>query len=119
MAKYLELSAKASISSSSQIENGSQGIKKVKPYYENGKMVGYLIRSPKTKRKVLIGLKAGFNGDYASPTFGKGISIKEQDGYPEEHFGVILGQVIYMEKQENGDIEIIGQMPMIDYDESE
>lgn len=117
MAKYLELSANVKVDSSAQVDSNNLGVKKVKPYYENGKMIGYLIRSPKSKRLVLIGLENKFNGDYIFPTFERAVSVLEDEKHPEEHFIVFMGQVAYLEHSESGTTEIIGSMPMIDCNE--
>ena len=116
MPKYLELSAIVNASSSSQMESSNLGIQKIKPYYENGELKGYVITSPKSKRDVFIGLDNEFNGDYDMPSFEKSFKIPSdpEKGYPEEYIGVLLGQVIYFRMLGDDQIEVLGQMPMID-----
>ena len=116
MPEYIELSAKANVDFAADIMSNDTEGNKVKPYYVNEEFQGYLIRSPKSGRIIFVSKDIGFNGNYEIPTFEMGITAMAQNGYPEEHFLIILGQVIYVKKCENGVDEVVEQMPMIAVD---
>ena len=116
MAKYLELSANANVSSATTAEGNNFGNAnenpKVKPYQENGEVVGYVLTSPKTKRNVFVGLDNEFNHNYALPTFMRTFSIPEENGLPAELMAVLAGQAIYLKQTETGIPDISECMPL-------
>lgn len=116
MPKYIELSAHVNISSSASVKGTILGSKKLKPFMENGEFQGYVITSPATGREILIGKENTFNGDLDLPSFKDSFTAYAipEKGYPEEHLGIMFGQVIYFRPIGDNQAEIIGQMPMVD-----
>lgn len=116
MPKYLELSANANISSAAATESNNFGdnsaIQKVKPYYENGNVIGYVLTSPKSKRNVFIGLDNEFNHNYELPTFARSFLIPEENGFPAELVVVFTGQAIYLDQTAAGVPDISECMPL-------
>ena len=116
MPKYLELSANANISSAAAAESNNLGdtstTQKVKPYYENGKVIGYVLTSPKSKRNFFIGVDNEFNHNYEFPTFARSFLIPEENGFPAELVAVFAGQAIYLDQKETGVPDISECMPL-------
>lgn len=116
MPKYIELSAHVNIGTSVSVNGENLGTKKLKPYLKNGEFQGYIITSPATGREILIEKDNEFNGDLEFPTFANSFSADAdpKSGMPEEHLGILLGQVVYFRPIGNGEAEVLGSMPMID-----
>lgn len=116
MPKYIELSAHVNIGTSVSVNGENLGTKKLKPYMEDGKFRGYIFTSPATGRNILIEKENTFNGNFDAPSFKDSFSAPAipESGYPEEHIGILFGQVIYFRPIGNGEAEVLGQMPMIE-----
>lgn len=109
MPKFLEMSANVGLESDSKfgiVEKNEP--KKVQPYYENGKCAGYVITSPKTGRNVLvIESENRFNENMEFPSFENSLSVPQNESYPEEHFAVLNGIVIYLASNDEGGSELV------------
>lgn len=105
MPKYLEMSAMVGLNSDSkfEVDGVKDERKKVIPYCEDGKQVGYVITSPKTGRNVLIlESENTFNGNVEFPSFANALTVPQDENYPEEHFAVLNGTALYITVREDG-----------------